>query len=87
MAKVIPNFMEGIKYLNRVDLSNICNVLNVLGTVKWRLNKKILEMIEYVWSIGGGLGEVPKRFHERIITPEMIKEAKFRDKLKLLKEH
>ena len=43
--------------------------------------------MEYVWSIGGGLGEVPKRFIERVITPEMIKEAPFREKLKLLKEH
>jgi hypothetical protein len=40
-----------------------------------------------VWSIGGGLGEVPKRFNERPITPEMIKIAIFREKLKLLKEH
>jgi hypothetical protein len=44
-------------------------------------------MIEYIWSIGGGLGEVPKRFNERQISPEMIKSAKFREKLKLLKEH
>lgn len=73
MAKVIPNFKEAIRYLNRVDLSNMCHVLDVLGSVKWRLNRKILEMIEYVWSIGGGLGEVPKKFNERVITPEMIK--------------
>ena len=44
-------------------------------------------MMEYVWSIGGGLGEIPKRFNERLITPEMLKEAPFREKLKLLKEH
>jgi DNA-directed RNA polymerase len=56
-------------------MSNLCHVLDILGGVKWRLNQKVLEMIEYVWSIGGGLGEVPKRFNERIITPEMIKKA------------
>lgn len=44
-------------------------------------------MIEYVWSIGGGLGEIPKRFNDRLITPEMIRDSSFRDKLKLLKEH
>jgi hypothetical protein len=33
------------------------------------------------------MGEIPKRFNERQITPEMIKAAKFREKLKLLKEH
>jgi DNA-directed RNA polymerase len=76
-----------VRYLQRADISNICQVLEILGNVKWRINRSILEMIEYVWSIGGGLGEVPKRFNERVITPEMIKESQFRDKLKLLKEH
>jgi DNA-directed RNA polymerase len=73
--------------MNRADLSNICNVLNTLGNVEWRVNRRILETIEYVWSIGGGLGEIPKRHNERIVSPEMIREASFREKLKLLKEH
>ena len=87
MVKVLPHFKEAIKYLHRADLTNICKLLDTLGSVKWRLNRRILEIIEYVWSIGGGLGEIPKRFNERIITPEMIKEAKMREKLKLLKEY
>ena len=87
MAKVQPAFKEAVKYLSRSDMAPMCNVLNILGSVKWRLNKNVLEMIEYVWSIGGGLGEIPKRFNERVITPEMLKEAPFREKLKLLKEH
>ena len=65
----------------------MCRVLDHLGSVQWRLNKNVLETIEYVWSIGGGLGEIPKRFNERSITPEMIKSSPFREKLKLLKEH
>lgn len=73
--------------MNKTDLSNMCHILNVLGSVKWRLNKKVLDIIEYVWSIGGGLGEIPKRFNERVITPEIIKNASFKEKLKLLKEH
>lgn len=43
--------------------------------------------MEFVWSIGGGLGKIPKRFNDRQITPEMVKEAPFIEKLKLLKEH
>lgn len=58
-------YFRAITYLKRTDLSNICNLLNVLGGIKWRVNKRVLEMIEYSWSIGGGLGEVPKRFNER----------------------
>ena len=65
MAKVIPNFNEAIRYLQRSDMTNMCQVLDILGQVKWRINKRILEIIEYVWSIGGGLGEIPKRFNER----------------------
>ena len=87
MAKVFSNFHEANLYLHKADLTNICKVLDCLGQVKWRINRRILEIVEYVWSIGGGLGELPKRFNERQITPEMIKNAKFREKLKLLKEH
>ena len=65
MAKVLSNFHEGVKYMQRVDLLNMCHVLDILGSVKWRINRKLLEIIEYVWSIGGGLGEIPKRFNER----------------------
>ena len=65
----------------------MCQVLDILGSVKWKMNPKVLETMEYVWSIGGGLGGLPKRYNERTITPEMIKEAAFREKLKLLKEH
>ena len=54
---------RAIKFMTRSDLTNICNVLDVLGSVKWRVNRPLLEVIEYVWSIGGGLGEVPKRFN------------------------
>ncbi len=50
----------------------MCNVLDILGSVRWRVNSKIFEMMEFVWSIGGGLGKIPKRFNERLITPEMI---------------
>ena len=63
--------------MGRADLSQMCNVLNTLGNVEWRVNKKILETIEYVWSIGGGIGDIPKRYNERIVTAEMMKDATF----------
>jgi DNA-directed RNA polymerase len=65
----------------------MCKTLDILGSVKWKLNSKILEMMEYIWSIGGGLSGIPKRYNDRTITPEMFKEAPFREKLKLLQEH
>ena len=87
LAKVEPQFHEAVKYLIRADIQPMCQVLDILGSVKWKMNHKILDTMEYVWSIGGGLGGMPKRYNERTITPEMIKDAAFRDKLKLLKDH
>lgn len=80
-------FKEAVNYLVRADMQPMCNVLDVLGSVQWKINRPVLDIMQYVWSIGGGLGEIPKRYNERVITPEMIKEAPFREKLKLLKEH
>mmetsp|Transcript_59973 Transcript_59973/g.82368 ORF Transcript_59973/g.82368 Transcript_59973/m.82368 type:complete len:114 (-) Transcript_59973:1443-1784(-) len=78
MAKVLPHFDEAKTYLKKSDLKRMCFLLDTLGAVPWRLNKKVLETVEYVWSIGGGLASIPKRFNERQITPEMIKDASFR---------
>jgi DNA-directed RNA polymerase len=49
--------------MTRSDLSTICKVLNFLGLVEWRVNKKVLENIEYIWSTGGGKGEIPSRYN------------------------
>jgi DNA-directed RNA polymerase len=87
MAKVLPQFMEAVKYLNRTNMEPMCQTLDILGSVKWKLNMKILEMMEYIWSIGGGLAGIPKRYNDRTITPELFREAPFREKLKLLQEH
>lgn len=87
MVKVLSYFEDAVNLLDRADLSRVCDILNFLSSVEWRLNKRVLEVIEHVWSIGGGLGEIPKRYNERSITPEMIRAASFMEKLKLLKEY
>lgn len=45
MAKILPQFMEGIKYMTKADLSKICEVLNTLGSVAWRVNKRVFDVI------------------------------------------
>jgi DNA-directed RNA polymerase len=87
MAKVQPQFGEAVKYLKRANIGPMCETLDILGGIKWKINKTVLEMMNYVWSIGGGLCGIPKRYNDRTITPEMFKEAPFREKLKLLQEH
>jgi len=87
IAKVHPMFKEAVHYMKRTDLRLVCQTLDRLGNVPWRINKRVLETSEYIWSIGGGLATIPKRYNERTITPELIKDASFAEKLKLLKEH
>jgi DNA-directed RNA polymerase len=87
MAKVDPQFQEAIQYMKRADLSNLCHVLNLLGGVPWRVNKRVLDAIEFIWSNGGGKAMIPKRHNDRHITPDMIRAADFKDKLKMLREH
>lgn len=65
----------------------MCKVLDILGRVPWSINSRVLDTMEYVWSIGGGLGSIPNRYNARTITAEMISEASYGEKLKLLKEH
>lgn len=87
MVKILPQFAEAVKYMQRSDLSQVCEVLNALGDVAWRVNKRVLDVMEHIWSSGGGHGEIPVRFNQRMITPEMIRAAPFKEKLKMLKEH
>ena len=69
------------------DISQVTKSLDLLGKVKWRINKNVLDILEFIWSTGGGQGEIPKRYNDRIITRNLINETKdFKDKLKLLKE-
>ena len=87
MAKVEPQFYTALQYLVQADLQPMCKVLDILGKVPWTINNRVLDTMDYVWSIGGGLGAIPQRYNDRTVTPEMIRDAEFRDKLKLLKEH
>ena len=50
----------------------MCQTLDILGKVPWVVNNRVLETMEYVWSIGGGLGTIPNRYNARTITAEMI---------------
>jgi len=87
MAKIIPNFREAQDLLKHNDISAQCATLDALSSTKWRVNKKVLDLIEYVWNMGGGLCDIPKRFNERPITPKMLQEADFKERLHILKEH
>lgn len=39
-------------------------VLDILGSVPWKINKKVLGLIEEVWARGGGKGTIPIRYSD-----------------------
>jgi DNA-directed RNA polymerase len=86
-AKVMPAFHEATMLFDTNNISTIANVLDKLGSIKWRVNKRILDVMEYIWANGGGKAMIPKKYNERLISKEMIKNTKtFKEKTILLKE-
>jgi DNA-directed RNA polymerase len=85
-TKLKPEFNEAAKLFDFNDTSRVMNVLDDLGRIGWRVNKRILDVMEYIWANGGGKGYIPKRFNERIITRDMLRNIEFKEKISLLKE-
>lgn len=86
-SKIPMDHIKTCKLYEHNNISSVIKCLDLLGQVKWRINQKVLDVVEYIWSTGGGLGEIPQRYNDRVITRNIIKETKnFTDKLKLLKE-
>ena len=86
-SKVIHDHHEAASLYENCDVSKVMKVLDLLSNVKWRINRKLLDLVEYTWANGGGKSKIPKRFNERVVTSEMINQNKdFKEKIKLLKE-
>lgn len=45
--------------LERADVSKVCEVLNLMGDLPWRINRKVHEVVEKLYELGGGAGEIP----------------------------
>ena len=61
-------------------------VLDNLGNIKWRVNKQILDVIEYMWAAGGDKAKIPKRFNDILINSAILNKADNKVKYKLLKQ-
>ncbi|KAK9144130.1 hypothetical protein Sjap_004033 [Stephania japonica] len=46
---------EAVKRASQKQLSSIFEALDTLGSTKWRINRRVLNVIERLWSSGGGL--------------------------------
>lgn len=45
--------------LERADLSRVNEVLNIMGDTSWKINEKVLHVVESLYELGGGAGEIP----------------------------
>jgi DNA-directed RNA polymerase len=73
---------------NAYNLSNtkkVMNVLDNLGNLKWKVNNKILDVIEYIWASGGNMAKIPKRFNDIILNKSSFNEANSKEKYQMLK--
>lgn len=70
--------------LKHSDLSTVFDGLNVLGSVPWVINKKILHVAQKCWEDGIVLGEIPSRTDFEVppkpIKPEMREDVNYKDK-------
>ncbi|KAH9611681.1 hypothetical protein KSS87_017399 [Heliosperma pusillum] len=57
-----------LKKVPMQQLENVFEALNTLGNTKWRVNKKVLSIIERIWASGGRLADLVDR--EDVAIPE-----------------
>ena len=49
--------------LFNTDLSKVFDILNIIGKTAWRINNRVLSVIETIWEDGGDVGEIPSKFY------------------------
>ncbi|VFQ85465.1 unnamed protein product [Cuscuta campestris] len=52
---------DTIKRVPTNQLTQVFQALNTLGNTKWRVNKKILGVVDRIWTSGGGLADLVYR--------------------------
>ena len=85
-SKVFSEHIEAKNSYNNCDINVVMKALDQLGSIGWRINQKVLDLVEYTWANGGGVASIPPRFNENFIDKESIKNKSFNQKLELLKE-
>ncbi|KAL1370451.1 hypothetical protein HN51_000714 [Arachis hypogaea] len=59
---------EAVKRAPRCQLEPVFEALNTLGSTKWRINKRVLNVIDQIWANGGCLADLVDR--EDVPLPE-----------------
>ncbi|KAI5678798.1 hypothetical protein M9H77_09748 [Catharanthus roseus] len=59
---------DAVKRCQKAQLEPVFQALNTLGNTKWRVNKRILAVVDRIWSSGGQLADLVDR--EDVPLPE-----------------
>ncbi|KAK1381019.1 DNA-directed RNA polymerase [Heracleum sosnowskyi] len=59
---------EAVKRVPKKQIEPVFEALNTLGNTKWRVNKKILDIVDRIWASGGRLADLVDR--EDVDLPE-----------------
>uniref|UniRef100_A0A7N0T8Q2 DNA-directed RNA polymerase n=1 Tax=Kalanchoe fedtschenkoi TaxID=63787 RepID=A0A7N0T8Q2_KALFE len=52
------NQREAVKRVSKQQINPVFEALNTLGHTKWRVNKRVLNVVDKVWALGGGLADL-----------------------------
>ncbi|XP_066398076.1 DNA-directed RNA polymerase 2B, chloroplastic/mitochondrial-like isoform X1 [Miscanthus floridulus] len=52
---------EAVKRAPREQMQSVFEALNTLGSTKWRVNKRVLSIVDRIWSSGGRLADLVDR--------------------------
>lgn len=86
LAKIEKNNKESCTAFNISNTTKIMKVLDNLGNVKWRINKQVLDIVEFLWASGGNKAQIPKRFNDNFLTKELLNNITPKEKYQLLKK-
>ncbi|XP_051204605.1 DNA-directed RNA polymerase 3B, chloroplastic [Lolium perenne] len=74
---------EAIKRVPRKQLRKVFEALDILGSTKWRVNRRVHDVVETIWSRGGGIaglvdkGNIPLPERPETEDPDEIQKWKW----------
>jgi DNA-directed RNA polymerase len=77
LMRIQDSFLQE-KCLKYADLDPVYKILNIIGQTTWRINNRVLRVMEAIWEEGGGVGCIPRRHNnlKDYVYPYMIKECR-----------
>lgn len=85
-SKIYFQNKDAMNVYDNSDVSRVMRILDYQSNVGWKINKRVLDVVEYIWASGGGIAAIPERFNKKLINKENLKAATFNEKLELLRE-